>query len=149
MCGLFAVIQSLPRKAKVIHFNWLIIDSNGIRSTYLAWTWKFETVQVYNVRPFFLKKKWFKPEMSLMASVMELFHHDNIEYQPESLYYDVSKCIGLLSPWFNKVLFQTSSHPALIFSFLLKILLDFTWYDPIDIYDMKNFLILLHTERFL
>jgi hypothetical protein len=35
-----------------------------------------------------------KPEMSLMASVMDLFKESNIEYQPESLYYDISKCIG-------------------------------------------------------
>ena len=34
--------------------------------------------------------------MSLMASVMELFLLHNIEYQPESLYYDVAKCIGTL-----------------------------------------------------
>ncbi len=35
-----------------------------------------------------------KPEMSLMASVMDLFKDNDIEYQPESLYYDISKCIG-------------------------------------------------------
>ena len=32
--------------------------------------------------------------MSLMAAVMDYFHTCNIEYQPESLYYDISKCIG-------------------------------------------------------
>ena len=35
-----------------------------------------------------------KPEMSLMASVMDLFMENDIQYQPESLYYDISKCIG-------------------------------------------------------
>ena len=35
-----------------------------------------------------------KPEMSLMASVMDLFRENEIQYQPESLYYDISKCIG-------------------------------------------------------
>ena len=32
--------------------------------------------------------------MSLMAAVMDYFHTCEIEYQPESLYYDISKCIG-------------------------------------------------------
>ena len=29
-----------------------------------------------------------------MASVMDYFQKNSIEYQPESLYYDVAKCIG-------------------------------------------------------
>jgi len=51
-----------------------------------------------------------KPEMSLMASVMELFLLHNIEYQPESLYYDVAKCIGLAHATFHS---ETRSNPNL------------------------------------
>ena len=29
-----------------------------------------------------------------MAAVMDHFAENGIEYQPESLYYDISKCIG-------------------------------------------------------
>ena len=32
--------------------------------------------------------------MSLMAAVMDYFQQNKVEYQPESLYYDVAKCIG-------------------------------------------------------
>ena len=35
-----------------------------------------------------------KPEMSLMASVMEHFMRNKLEVQPESLHYDVSTSIG-------------------------------------------------------
>ena len=35
-----------------------------------------------------------KPEMSLMASVMEHFMKNKLEVQPESLHYDVSTSIG-------------------------------------------------------
>ena len=51
-----------------------------------------------------------KPEMSLIAAVMDYFLENNIEYQPESLYYDVSKCIGLAHATFHT---ETRSHPHL------------------------------------
>ena len=35
-----------------------------------------------------------KPEMSLMAVVMDYFMKHSLEYQPESLYYDVSTSKG-------------------------------------------------------
>jgi hypothetical protein len=51
-----------------------------------------------------------KPEMSLIASVMDFFLENDIEYQPESLYFDVSKCIGLAHATFHS---ETRSHPHL------------------------------------
>jgi len=51
-----------------------------------------------------------KPEMSLMASVMDLFKDNDIEYQPESLYYDISKCIGLAHATFHA---EVRSNPSL------------------------------------
>ena len=35
-----------------------------------------------------------KPEMALMAGVMDYFMINQLEVQPESLHYDVSTCIG-------------------------------------------------------
>ena len=37
-----------------------------------------------------------KPEMSLIAGVQDYFISHGLEYQPESLHYDVSTCIGEL-----------------------------------------------------
>jgi len=51
-----------------------------------------------------------KPEMSLMASVMDLFRESEIQYQPESLYYDISKCIGLAHSTFHA---EVRSNPDL------------------------------------
>lgn len=38
-----------------------------------------------------------KPECALMAGVMDLFLQHGLEYQPESLHYDVSTCVAPLS----------------------------------------------------
>eukprot|EP00092_Neocalanus_flemingeri_P070785 GFUD01086912.1.p1 GENE.GFUD01086912.1~~GFUD01086912.1.p1 ORF type:complete len:506 (+),score=165.74 GFUD01086912.1:97-1614(+) len=51
-----------------------------------------------------------KPEMSLMAAVMDYFMRHNLEYQPESLYYDVSTCIGAAHATFHS---ETRSNPNL------------------------------------
>ena len=51
-----------------------------------------------------------KPEMSLMATVMDYFMKNNLEYQPESLYYDVSTCIGAAHATFHS---ETRSNPNL------------------------------------
>ena len=51
-----------------------------------------------------------KPEMSLIAAVMDYFMENNIEYQPESLYHDVAKCIGLAHATFHT---ETRSNPHL------------------------------------
>jgi hypothetical protein len=63
-----------------------------------------------------------KPEMSLIASVMDFFLENDIEYQPESLYFDVSKCIGLAHATFHS---ETRSHPHL---YLHKAVL---WFRPV------------------
>jgi len=51
-----------------------------------------------------------KPEMSLMAGVMDYFLKHNLEYQPESLYYDVSTCVGAAHATFHT---ETRSNPSL------------------------------------
>jgi len=51
-----------------------------------------------------------KPEMSLLAAVVDYFLNNGIEYQPESLYYDISKCIGLAHATFHS---ETRSNPHL------------------------------------
>jgi len=35
-----------------------------------------------------------KPEMSLICDVIDLFRANNVSYEPASIYYDVTKCIG-------------------------------------------------------
>ena len=59
-----------------------------------------------------------KPEMSLMASVMDLFRENEIQYQPESLYYDISKCIGEI--------YHSRKTEKRIYFFLVNIELIFT-----------------------
>jgi len=51
-----------------------------------------------------------KPETSLMAGVMDYFHGNGLEYQPESLHYDVSRCIGMAHTTFHA---ETRSNPQL------------------------------------
>jgi len=51
-----------------------------------------------------------KPEMSLIAAIMDYFHEQDIEYQPESLFHDVSMCFKLADATFHK---ETQSHPHL------------------------------------
>ena len=51
-----------------------------------------------------------KPETSLMAGVMDYFHGNGLEYQPESLHYDVSRCIGMAHATFHA---ETRSNPQL------------------------------------
>ncbi|XP_023340841.1 5'-nucleotidase domain-containing protein 3 isoform X2 [Eurytemora carolleeae] len=61
----------------------------------------FLTPKPMNVKMVQLVDIFSKPEMSLMAAVMDYFHTCEIEYQPESLYYDISKCIGLAHATFH------------------------------------------------
>lgn len=49
-----------------------------------------------------------KPEMALMAGVMEHFMRNKLEVQPESLHYDVSTSIGMAHKTFHE---ETRSHP--------------------------------------
>ena len=42
-----------------------------------------------------------KPEMSLMAALMDYFMKHSLEYQPESLYYNVSTSIGAAHATFH------------------------------------------------
>ena len=49
-----------------------------------------------------------KPEMALMAGVMDYFLVNQLEVQPESLHYDVSTCIGLAHKTFHT---ETRSNP--------------------------------------
>jgi len=42
-----------------------------------------------------------KPEMSLIAGLTDYLQSRNLTYQPESLYHDVSKCIGLAHATFH------------------------------------------------
>ena len=51
-----------------------------------------------------------KPEMSLMAVVMDYFMKHSLEYQPESLYYDVSTSIGAAHVTFHS---ETRSNTSL------------------------------------
>jgi len=51
-----------------------------------------------------------KPEMSLMAGVMDLFILNGLQYQPESLHYDVSTCIGMAHATFHA---EARSNPQL------------------------------------
>jgi len=50
-----------------------------------------------------------KPECALMAGVMDLFLQHGLEYQPESLHYDVSTCVGLAHSTFHREA-RTSPH---------------------------------------
>lgn len=51
-----------------------------------------------------------KPEMSLMAEVIDYFHAMGLAYEPESLYYDVNKCIGAAHASFHS---ETKANPQL------------------------------------
>jgi len=51
-----------------------------------------------------------KPEMSLIAEVTDHFQSLGITFEPESLYYDVSKCIGLAHATFHS---ETRANPHL------------------------------------
>ena len=51
-----------------------------------------------------------KPEMSLIVVVMEYFIKHSLEYQPESLYYDVSTSIGAAHVTFHS---EKRSNPSL------------------------------------
>lgn len=49
-----------------------------------------------------------KPEMALMAGVMDYFLSHDLQHQPESLHYDVATCIGLAHATFHS---EVRSHP--------------------------------------
>lgn len=51
-----------------------------------------------------------KPEMSLLAEVIELFTQIGLEYEPQSLHHDVKKCIGLAHSTFHR---ETKANPGL------------------------------------
>ena len=51
-----------------------------------------------------------KPEMSLIANVIELFLTENLEYEPRSLHDDIKKCVGMAHANFHV---ETRANPGL------------------------------------
>ena len=51
-----------------------------------------------------------KPEMNLIAEVMDIFMAQGLSFEPESLHYDVSKCIGAAHATFHA---ETRANPGL------------------------------------
>jgi len=51
-----------------------------------------------------------KPEMSLIAGLTDYFQSHHLDYQPESLYHDVAKCIGRAHATFHS---ETRANPRL------------------------------------
>ena len=49
-----------------------------------------------------------KPEMSLIADLTDYLQCQNMDYEPESLYHDISKCIGAAHAIFHA---ETRANP--------------------------------------